>query len=205
MELVIIRHSWTAGNEEHRYIGHTDVPLTERGIKLAKATAAIVPEVSHVYVSPLTRCRHTAQLLWDGVRQTVIDDLIEMNFGPFEGGNHAELTGTPLYDHWVDTGRSAEIEGLESIEECTKRAVGALQRIVSDATEQNFAGRIGILSHGGTLNCLLAELGCPKRERFYDWGFANCSGYIMRVDSALTELQLIDTFKSAPEDAEGTV
>ena len=74
MQLLLIRHSITAGNLEHRYIGcRTDEPLCEAGIALAQQKSVEfrrsfpVPEL--VLVSPMQRCRQTAEILFPHMPQ----------------------------------------------------------------------------------------------------------------------------------------
>ena len=63
MELILIRHGTTQGNKERRFIGVLDVPLAPEGEELARKVGPTLPEVDHVYRSPLLRCAQTADLL----------------------------------------------------------------------------------------------------------------------------------------------
>ena len=62
MKVVLIRHSKTAGNLMGRYIGTTDEPLCEEGIRLLENRS--YPAAELVYVSPMKRCRETAALIY---------------------------------------------------------------------------------------------------------------------------------------------
>ena len=104
MELILMRHGTTQGNLERRFIGTLDVPLLPQGEELARRVGATLPAVEHIYRSPLQRCRRTAELLWPGVEMTVVDELRESDFGPFEGKNHEELKDDPLYQAWLGMG-----------------------------------------------------------------------------------------------------
>ena len=95
MELILIRHGTTQGNLEKRFVGTLDMPLAPQGEELARKVGPTLPRVEHIYRSPLTRCRQTAELLWPGTEMTVIDELRESDFGPFEGKNHEELKDDP--------------------------------------------------------------------------------------------------------------
>ena len=44
-------------------MGRLDVPLAPEGETLARETAPL-PTVEHLYISPMLRCRRTAELLW---------------------------------------------------------------------------------------------------------------------------------------------
>ena len=62
MRVILIRHSKTAGNLKGRYIGTTDEPLCEEGIRLLEGKT--YPAAELVYVSPMKRCRETASLIY---------------------------------------------------------------------------------------------------------------------------------------------
>ena len=67
MKVVLIRHSKTAGNLLGRYIGTTDEPLCEEGIRLLENRS--YPAAELVYVSPMKRCRETAALIYPTLAQ----------------------------------------------------------------------------------------------------------------------------------------
>lgn len=67
MRVVLIRHSKTAGNLKGRYIGTTDEPLCEEGIRLLEGKT--YPAAELVYVSPMKRCRETASLIYPTLTQ----------------------------------------------------------------------------------------------------------------------------------------
>ena len=70
MEFVLIRHSLTPGNLEKQYVGSTDQPLAPEGEALARERRERMPEVDGIWVSPLKRCRQTAELLFPGMVST---------------------------------------------------------------------------------------------------------------------------------------
>ena len=63
MEVILVRHGITEGNKEKRFVGRLDVPLAPEGEAMARETAPLMPPVEHLYVSPMLRCRQTADLL----------------------------------------------------------------------------------------------------------------------------------------------
>ena len=107
MQLLLIRHSITAGNLEHRYIGcRTDEPLCEAGIALAQQKSVefrrSFPAPELVLVSPMQRCRQTAEILFPHMPQKIVWGLQECDFGAFEGKNYQELSGDTSYQSWID-------------------------------------------------------------------------------------------------------
>ena len=188
MELILIRHGTTQGNKEQRFIGVLDVPLAPEGEELARRVAPTLPAVDHVYRSPLLRCEQTAQLLWPDAEKTVIPELRETDFGPFEGKNHEELKDDPLYQQWITTADFAKIPVGESAADAVERASQGLSLLLKDAKEQGYE-RVGVVSHGGTLMGLLWRFGRPERE-YYGWMCPNCGGYraLVREDPLTLEI-----------------
>lgn len=64
MLVYLIRHGNTEWNVQGRYLGLTDMPLSDLGVETAKNT--IAPEVDIIFCSPLTRCLQTADILFPG-------------------------------------------------------------------------------------------------------------------------------------------
>ena len=71
IELYLIRHGMTLGNVEHRYIGRqTDEPLSEDGRQQLEkrkdqwAQVCRTGDMPYVFVSPMLRCRQTAEILF---------------------------------------------------------------------------------------------------------------------------------------------
>ena len=64
MRVIFIRHGMTKGNEEKRYVGRTDEPLSRRGREqiLQKKTDGVYPPAGAVWSSPMRRCLQTAEL-----------------------------------------------------------------------------------------------------------------------------------------------
>lgn len=91
MRLIVLRHAATAWNRDGRIQGRADPPLSPEG--RAELAAWSLPEAwpsLPCLVSPLTRARQTAELL-GFAEPLVVPELIEMDWGGFEGRRLAEL------------------------------------------------------------------------------------------------------------------
>ena len=108
IDIFFIRHGATEGNLRRRYIGRTDEPLCEAGIAQVKALQKRRLSVDRLFVSPMLRTRQTADILFPKMHYTVVDGLIETDFGRFEGKSADELSGDPAYQG----GLCASEEGL---------------------------------------------------------------------------------------------
>ena len=197
MELIIVRHSITQGNLEKRFIGTLDVPLIPRGEALARRVGPTLPRGEHIYRSPMLRCRQPAELLWPEVAETVVDELRESDFGPFEGKNHEELKDDPLYRAWIGRapGRPdfADMPVGESAQQVTERVFAGLARLAADAAAHGY-GRVGVVSHGGAIMALLTKYGRPERD-YYGWMCPNCGGFRMALDPETLALTVLEELK----------
>ncbi|MBM6869449.1 histidine phosphatase family protein [Pseudoflavonifractor phocaeensis] len=181
MKVILVRHGATRENLEHRFLGVTDVVLAPQGAAEALNRAAALPPVDHVYVSPLIRCRQTAILLWPKAEMTVIPELRETDFGPFEGKCHAELLDDPLYNQWLACPDDPSLVPMvENVMDCAQRASRALESLSRDAESRGYE-TVGVVSHGGTLMGMLARHGRPERD-YYSWRMDNCGGFVARLD-----------------------
>jgi probable phosphoglycerate mutase len=85
--VTLVRHGETAWAASGRHTGRTDVPLTEPG---ERAAAALAPRLAargfnHVFTSPLQRASRTCALAGFGDRAIADPDLLEWDYGDFEG------------------------------------------------------------------------------------------------------------------------
>lgn len=175
MSVLLIRHGQTAGNLAHRYIGcRTDEPLCEAGIAALKGKR--YPPVRRVLVSPLLRCRQTAELLYPGILPEIVPDFRECDFGLFEGKSYAELNGDPAYQAWIDSGGTLPFPGGEAREEFIARCVRAFDSI-ADLWKTDAA----IIAHGGTLMSIMQAHALPQKD-YFDYQVPNGQGFRLFPD-----------------------
>jgi probable phosphoglycerate mutase len=91
--LYLARHGETAWSMTGQHTGLTDLPLTERGEqnarRLGKRLAGMA--FAKVFTSPLKRAVRTCELAGFGVRASVDPNLVEWNYGDYEGLRTAEI------------------------------------------------------------------------------------------------------------------
>lgn len=191
MKLLLMRHAMTKENMEHRFLGITDVPIAPEGEALARERVGKIPEVEHVYLSPLMRCRQTAEIFWPHATQTVIMDLRETDFGPFEGKTHEELKDDPMYNQWIsDPDDPSIVPQVENVLECALRATRGLELLVQDAISHGYE-TVGVVSHGGTLMSILARHARPAHD-YYSWRMENCGGYFVELNPDNMTLKILE-------------
>ena len=91
--LFLARHGDTAWTDSHQKTGRTDVPLNERGEERARQIGVHLSRFSfsHVFTSPLERASRTCELAGFGARAEVDPDLLEWDYGRFEGKRTGEI------------------------------------------------------------------------------------------------------------------
>jgi len=92
-EIHLIRHGETAWTESRRHTGLTDIPLTERGERQARRFGEHLRgwTFAHVFTSPLQRAKRTCELAGLGAMAQVDPDLVEWNYGEYDGLTTAEI------------------------------------------------------------------------------------------------------------------
>ena len=91
--IYLARHGETEWSLTGRHTGVTDLPLTQRGERNAQALGARLRGLTFelVYTSPLQRARRTCELAGFASRAQVDSDLVEWNYGEYEGRRTSEI------------------------------------------------------------------------------------------------------------------
>ncbi len=91
--IALVRHGETAWSLEGRHTGRTDIPLTDHGRAQARAAAPLLDgaPIIAVATSPLQRARDTCALLGYGDEAVDDPDLVEWDYGAYEGITTAQI------------------------------------------------------------------------------------------------------------------
>lgn len=182
MELILIRHLKTPGNEKRQYIGSTDEDLSEQEVQnfKKKSKQASYPQVQQVIVSPMKRCVQTAELIYLNMQIQLEPLLKECDFGIFEGKTYEELKDRAEYQAWLDSGGTIAFpEGEEQKEfrlRCVRGMLCQVDRLCKEHVES-----VAFVVHGGTIMAVLEQLAEDQKD-FYHWQVENGRGYRMLVD-----------------------
>ena len=134
-DLYFVRHGESEFNKAGKWAGSTDTPLTKKGKLQAKQAGQLSKEqilkFDVIISSPLSRARHTAKHIADGVDYPVdkilIDPkLVERNFGKLEGHRNLKASAAYLVDE-----SSIDKYGGESLVDMQKRADKFLEYLQS--------------------------------------------------------------------------
>ena len=176
--LSIYRHAPTRMNRAHRYQGMQDEPLDWEGEQVAYA---IEPSRTTrvVYVSPLSRSRQTARILFPSAQQVVVDGLAEMDFGDFDGFTYRELSDDPRYQEWVDSGCTSQCPNGESRAQFVGRIAAGIRTVLCDARERGVSEAV-VVAHGGTAMAAYSAFTQSDRD-YFDWHMDVCGGLRARI------------------------
>jgi broad specificity phosphatase PhoE len=153
-QVVLVRHGETDWSEIGRHTGRTNLELTERGAHRAERLAPRLRAWAFTLVltSPLRRALETCRVAGFADRAVARADLMEWNYGEYEGLTTAEIHATrPGWVLWLDGALGGETPG----------EVGArADRIIAEI--RTTPGDVLIFSHGDLLRALGARwLGLP--------------------------------------------
>ena len=147
MEVWLLRHAETEWSRDGCHTGRTDVPLTQEGRDRARALINRIGgrEFSLVLASPLSRARETAELA--GLTPELRDDLLEFDYGDYEGITTAQIRETrPDWYLWRDGSPNGE----------TADDVGRrVDRVIDEVLRAD--GDVALVAHGHVLRALAAR------------------------------------------------
>jgi len=161
MSIFVIRHGETAWSLSGRHTGTTDIPLTENGRLMAARLRPVLAKQRFVAVltSPLQRARDTCETAGLGALAELCPDLVEWNYGAYEGLTietiHKTAPGWQIFRDGAPKGEIPEQVGAR-----VDRVIARFKAIQGDVV---------LFAHGHALRVLVARwIGLPPGagERF---------------------------------------
>lgn len=156
--LLIIRHGETIWNNELRFQGHSDIPLSENGRNQARRLAERLAgeKLDAFYASDLSRAYETAAIVAERHKLPVnkIELLRETKFGIFEGKKFSEIAKEypEVWKNWQRNPRETLIPDGERLDEVAARARDGIRQILERHPDQTIA----VVTHGGTIRLILS-------------------------------------------------
>jgi broad specificity phosphatase PhoE len=166
MEIVLARHGETEWSRDGRHTGRTDIPLTDAG----RRQAALLREAlrgwsfARILTSPLRRALETCTLAGLGERAEATADLLEWDYGEYEGLTTKQIRATrPDWYLWRDGCPGGELAA--DVGRRANRVIASLEGLEGDAV---------VFAHGHVLRVLAAR-----------WlGLGPESGALFKLDTA---------------------
>ncbi|QNG26358.1 histidine phosphatase family protein [Synechococcus sp. HK01-R] len=147
-QIWLLRHGATEWAKNGRHTGSTDLPLLPEGEEEARRLAPVLKAqpFAAVFTSPLQRARRTCELGGLGEQAQVMDELLEWDYGDYEGITTPEIRktvpGWTVWSHGCPNGEDAEA--------VQKRCEITIQR----ALEVSGPGDVALFAHGHLLRAL---------------------------------------------------
>ncbi len=195
----LIRHGETLANEEGKYIGKTDLVLIESAKKELEDLRldGIYPSVGTVYTSPLKRCLETASIIYPAKQMIAVENLMEYDFGDFEGKSDLELESNPAYRDWRQ-GKRTDAEGGEDMKDFESRIFTGLIQVVQHMMETE-CYEAAVVTHGGVIMTLLGVCGLPQRPKV-EWLTEKGKGYTIRINPSMFQRSgYVEVIGTVPE------
>ena len=148
-KIYLVRHGETEWSRAGKHTGVTDVELTERGRETARSLKSVLARESFVSVlsSPLHRARETCRLAGLQESAAVETDLMEWNYGAYDGLTTKEIQslrpGWSVFHHGCPGG--------ETPEQVAARA----DRVVAKVRASS--GNVALFAHGHILRVFAAR------------------------------------------------
>jgi probable phosphoglycerate mutase len=148
-QVYLIRHGETEWSVSGQHTGMTDIPLTENGRSVAKLLKPVLTKETFALVltSPLQRARETCALAGLGGCAEIDPDLMEWNYGDYEGLTpqqiYAQRPGWLVFTDGCPGGESPEQVGAR------------VDRVI--AKVHAVEGHVALFAHGHVLRVLAAR------------------------------------------------
>ncbi len=187
MRVDLLRHGAT--EMEGHYCGSMDVALSERG--WSQSWAAVDGySWDRIISSPSRRCAAFANALAThlAVAYTQDERLREMHFGIWEGRSASELMETDadaLRRFWEDPALHPPPQS-ESLADLRTRAMSFMRELASGRDSERNRERVLVVTHGGPIRVVLAELSGVPLSRSIDIEVLHAARFAVDI-SALAE------------------
>ncbi|MGH1488060.1 MAG: histidine phosphatase family protein [Acidimicrobiales bacterium] len=153
-EMLVVRHGQSTWNEQHRWQGQADPPLSEFGREQAGMAAQSIGVVDAIVSSPQIRAAETASIISAiiGVGPVqLVDGLQERSAGIWSGLTRSEID--EKWPGWVESDQRPE--GWEYDDVLLPRVMGALESVATEFA----GGKVLVICHGGVIITMEKELG----------------------------------------------
>ncbi|MDA7980735.1 MAG: histidine phosphatase family protein, partial [Pirellulales bacterium] len=165
--VTLLRHASTLENEQRRYIGSTDSPLSKSGKQDAEQLTLHLAKqrFDRIWYSPMLRAKQTLAGLGNVAgERCALSDLREIDFGHWEGQTYEELQQNVPHEieRWNREGEGFSFPGGEAIASFHQRIDHVARHIADDDSES-----LLIVTHGGVIRHLVCRLlGLPISQSF---------------------------------------
>lgn len=188
MRLVLIRHGRSLAQDEHLVVGHSDSPLSQRGIDelLKYKDIFVFPETDYYFSSDLSRARETFDIYFPNKKiNKLIKDFREHYLGDFEGKEIYWESEVSL--DWLKDKASHNEENFSDFK---NRVINAVLDIYKEYGDISCT----ITCHAGVIRAILIHLLKLSALKYRSMRILNGLAYIVDLDVKDNELVLKDYY-----------
>ena len=167
VKIYLIRHGESLGNAARKILGHTDIGLSDVGIRQAEVAARSLSDIKFdiIYSSDLKRALQTALPHAELRKMAVVphSGLREIYVGDWEGKSVSEIIneyGDVYEKEWIAKFGTFRMPGGESVQEAGER----FYRAVLDIAKQNDGKTVLIAAHAAVIRAFWGKINGIKPE-----------------------------------------
>ena len=190
----LIRHGQTMWNKELKFQGHSDIKLSEEGLRQAEQVALRLRRepFSAIYSSDLVRARETAETvaLYHSLPVVTMPEFREVCFGEWEG-----LKYEHIYAGWSEEinkffqyPSQVEIPGGESFYDVQRRTNQGLEELRT----RHEGECIAVVTHGGAIRTLLCSALGISLDSLWSFRQDNTAINIVEYEKRFNILRLVN-------------
>ena len=158
VRVLLVRHGETVWNQENRWQGQADTPLSQTGYDQARQLARRLQNeerpIRAIYTSDLSRARDTADILGQVLGVTPLETAAwrEMDIGTWSGLTTSEVA-TRHAEEWARLRQGEDLPrgGGETFAQFQGRLLQSSQRFIRDHRDE----QIIVVTHGGAVRAFL--------------------------------------------------
>jgi broad specificity phosphatase PhoE len=175
--IYIIRHGETDNNKKRVLQGRSNLPLNEEGVRQAEKARDFFDgnEImfDKIYSSPLIRAIRTAEIITGDAASFILDDqLLEMDYGPYEGMDLND-PAPEVMAFFRDFAGTPAPDGMEPLPAIVKRLGAFLEEIAEEAERHNILISTHAIAMKGALEYLTPE----SKGSYWAKNIGNCDIY----------------------------
>ena len=160
-QIILVRHGHVEGIDPPRFRGRTEIPLTELGMRQARAAAGRIAgswRPAAIYTSPMGRCVATGQAISaaTGVASRTLDQLNDLDYGSWQWKTYQEVEGQEpkLFALWGKAPHLLRFPNGESLQDLVARGSDAIRFVL----DRHATATVVMVGHDSVNRAILLQL-----------------------------------------------
>ena len=193
MKIFLIRHGETDWNRERKVMGIGDIPLNDNGREMVSYLGEILAHegIGVIYSSTVARAMQSAEILAEmwGVEIVEEPGFNECRFENWVGMSFDELRDSEDFEKYFLKPTESKFSTSETIYDIQRRAVVAIERIISERRAENVA----VVTHSDIIKPLLVHFLGMKLDDMHRFFIANASVTLIDMSGRFLRIPYINS------------